>query len=261
MLQLPKTIKKYIADESYQSDCIGMSDSSVLLFDDKVLKVQKRSKDAENEYRMLLWLDGKLSVPKVYAYEVEDDMSYLLMGKCEGKMSCDEMYMLNPDLQAEMLAKGMRELWEVDIKDCPCDWSLKAKLEEARYYVEHDMVDVENTEPGTFGKNGFKDPDALLSWLYDNQPEEELALSHGDFCLPNILFHDKTVQYIDLGKTGIADKWCDIAICYRSISHNYDGKYGGPSYAQPDDMLLFRKLGIAPNWEKIRYYILLDELF
>ena len=28
-----------------------------------------------------------------------------------------------------------------------------------------------------------------------------------------------------------------------------------------DDMLLFRELCLEPDWEKIRYYILLDELF
>ena len=33
----------------------------------------------------------------------------------------------------------------------------------------------------------------------------------------------------DLGRAGIADKWCDIALCYRSLTHNYDGSYGGRS--------------------------------
>ena len=36
-----------------------------------------------------------------------------------------------------------------------------------------------------------------------------------------------------------------------------DGKVSG--FIDPDE--LFVKLGIEPNWEKIRYYILLDELF
>lgn len=261
MEQLPEKIEKYLLNETYQLDHIGMSDSSVLLFRDKILKVQKNTKEAENEYRMMQWLNGRLPVPKVYAHDVQGDTSYLLMSKCRGEMSCVEKYMLNPVLQTEMLAKGLKNLWTVDISDCPADWSLRFKLEEARFNVEHDLVDVENTEPGTFGENGFADPEALLDWLYRNQPEEELVLSHGDFCLPNIFFDDTIIQYIDLGRTGIADKWCDIALCYRSLSHNYDGKYGGQSYSGLDDMLLFQKLGLTPNWEKIRYYILLDELF
>lgn len=261
MTNLPEKIKKYLPDEAWQMDHIGMSDSSVLLFRDMILKVQKNTKEAENEYRMMRWLDGRLPVPKVYAREVLEGTSYLLMSRCPGEMACAEKYMSNPVLQAELLAHGLKNLWKVDISDCPSDWSLKFKLEEARFNVEHGLVDVENTEPGTFGENGFADPKALLNWLYENQPEEELSLSHGDFCLPNVFFDDAAIHYIDLGRTGIADKWCDIALCYRSLSHNYDGTYDGQIYPGADDRLLFRKLGLAPDWEKIRYYILLDELF
>lgn len=259
--QLPEKIRKCLSDETYETDCIGMSDSSVLLFWDKILKVQKNTREAETEYLMMQWLNGRLPVPKVYAHEVQGDTSYLLMSKCQGEMACAEKYMLDPKLQVEMLAKGLKNLWAIDISDCPADWSLKFKLEAARFNVEHGFVDVENTEPGTFGEDGFANPKDLLDWLYRNQPKEELVLSHGDFCLPNLFFDDAVIQYIDLGRTGIADKWCDIALCYRSLSHNYDGKYGGQSYSGLDDLLLFQKLGLAPDWEKIRYYILLDELF
>lgn len=261
MTQLPDSIKKYLTGETYETDHIGMSDSSVLLFRDKILKVQQNTKEAENEYCMLQWLSGRLPVPKVYAHEVQGDTSCLLMSKCPGEMACAEKYMLDPVLQTEMLAKGLKNLWEVDISDCPADWSLEYKLEAARFNVKHDLVDVENTEPGTFGEDGFANPEALLNWLYENQPEEELVLSHGDFCLPNLFFDGALIQYIDLARTGIADKWCDIALCYRSLSHNYDGAYGGRSYSGFDDLLLFKKLGLAPDWKKIRYYILLDELF
>lgn len=259
--QLPEKIRKYLPDESYETDHIGMSDSSVFLFRDKILKVQENTPESETEYRMMQWLNERLPVPQVYAHEVQDNTSYLLMSKCPGDMACAEKYMSDPKLLVEMLAQALKNLWEVDISDCPADWSLKFKLEAARFNVEHGLVDMENTEPGTFGEGGFADPKALLDWLYENQPDEELVLSHGDFCLPNLFFDDKVIRYIDLGRTGIADKWCDIALCYRSLSHNYDGAYGGKRYSGLDDQLLFRKLGLDPDWEKIRYYILLDELF
>lgn len=66
---------------------------------------------------------------------------------------------------------------------------------------------------------------------------------------------------IDLGRTGVADKWCDIALCYRSLSHNFSGRYNRSIHADFDEMLLFKELEIEPDWEKLRYYILLDELF
>lgn len=170
--------------------------------------------------------------------------------------------MRNPLLQARLLSAGLRQLWSVDISACPADWRLREKLAAARYNVEHGLVDLENVEPDTFGENGFRDPEELLQWLYDNQPEEELVLSHGDYCLPNIFgMGEEPAGFIDLGRSGIADKWCDIALCYRSLSANYSGRYCGGIYSDYDDMLLFRELGIEPDWEKIRYYILLDELF
>lgn len=59
--------------------------------------------------------------------------------------------------------------------------------------------------------------------------------------------------FIDLGRSGKADKWYDIAFCVRSIRDNYrEEKYV---------KLFFDLLGIEPDWEKIKYYILLDELF
>lgn len=128
--------------------------------------------------------------------------------------------------------------------------------------MENNLVDLDNVEPTTFGKDGFKNPAELLGWLYDHMPEEEPVLSHGDYCLPNLFgIHDQMTGYIDLGRTGIADKWCDIAICYRSLSHNFSGRYHGASYSGYDETGLFRELGIEPDWEKLHYYILLDELF
>jgi aminoglycoside phosphotransferase len=59
----------------------------------------------------------------------------------------------------------------------------------------------------------------------------------------------------------IRDKWNDIALCYRSLKHNFDGTYGGKVYKDFNPDILFEKLEIEPDWDKINYYILLDELF
>ena len=76
-----------------------------------------------------------------------------------------------------------------------------------------------------------------------------------------MFFKDGKVSgLIDLGNAGVADKWRDIALCYRSLRHNADGTFGKYySGIDPDD--LFKELGIEPDWDKMRYYILLDELF
>lgn len=260
--KLPEEIADLISDDNYLLDEIGMSESSVRIYHDKVLKIQKCGLEAENERRMMKWLEGKLPVPKEYAYTVMDDNSYLLMSKCDGMMLCAEEYMENPSMQIKLLSESLKKLWKIDISDCPTDSRLQYKLLQAQYNVEHHLVDLDNVEPETFGEKGFQSPEKLLQWLCDNQPEEEPVLSHGDFCLPNIFgVGTKVTGYIDLGKMGIADKWCDIAVCYRSLSHNYAGNYHHHAYTGYDDNLLFQELGIESDWNKIRYYILLDELF
>lgn len=262
---LPKKISKLIADENYEIDNIGMSEASVIIYENMVLKIQEYNEEAENEYRMLQYLGGRLPVPLIYAHEISDGRLYMLMSKCEGEMACFHEYMNNPVVLCRMLADGLKNLWSIDVSDCPSDQTLSHKLVMAGYNIDNGLVDLDNVEPDTFGEKGFKDPSELLQWLYDNKPKEELVLSHGDYCLPNIFgSYDEVAGYIDLGRAGIADKWCDIAICYRSLSHNYSGKYKyhvNNTYSDYDELCLFRELGIKPDWEKIRYYILLDELF
>lgn len=46
-----------------------------------------------------------------------------------------------------------------------------------------------------------------------------------------------------------------------SLTNNLDGGYGGKARKKLDVNKFFNKLGIVPDWDKIRYYILLDELF
>lgn len=177
-------------------------------------------------------------------------------------MACGESNMQHPENLLHALAAILKLLWQVDISDCPVTWSPGSKLSLARTAVERGTVDLNNVEPNTFGLGGLENPRQLLTWLESHKPEMEPVLSHGDFCLPNIFLENgKLSGLIDLGRSGIADRWLDIAICYRSLKHNYGGVYGGTVYPNFDPSSLFSTLGIEPNWEKIRYYLFLDELF
>ena len=261
-INIPENIQQIIETTEYTSDTIGMSDSSVLLFADKVLKIEEDWYESENEYQVMKWLKDKLPVPEVICHEKLDGKSYLLMSKLTDKMLCDELYMDNPDLVVELLVKALKLLWQVDISDCPFDSGIDKKLKMAKYNLEHDKVDLDNVEPETFGEGGFENAEALLNWLIQNKPQEESVFTHGDFCLPNIFAKDDEIRgFIDWGRAGVADKYQDIAICYRSLKHNFEGKYGGEKHENFNPDILFEKLGIVPDWDKIKYYILLDELF
>ena len=261
-MMLPEKIQALVEGRKFETDSVGLSGGQVILFDDMVLKIEKASCETQNACEIMKWLEGKLPVPKIIANETDSGINYLLMTRIQGEMSCDDRYLKNPELLTSVLAEGIKLLQSVDISDCPCFNGLDVKLKEARERVENNLVDINDCEPETFGEGGFKSPAHLLEWLEGNRPEEDVVFSHGDYCLPNIFVNDGRLSgFIDLGRAGTADKWQDIALCSRSLEHNFDGHFTGIKYHGFDGNMLFQKLGITPDPEKLRYYILLDELF
>lgn len=261
-IMLPKQIEELISGKPYTLSDIGMSGSHVLMFEDMVLKIEQRSNYVEKQVRIMRWLEGKLPAPKVLAFEIMEEKSFLLMSRVYGDMACSEYYLEHPKVLLKALSEALNMMWALDISDCPNIRDLDAELAEGKYRVENGLVDVEDAEPTTFTEGGFESPAHLLQWLEENRPAQEPVFSHGDFCLPNMLLVDGKVSgFIDLGDAGIGDKWRDIALCYRSLKQNFDGTFGGKVYEDFNPDMLFEALGIEPNWEKLNYYILLDELF
>lgn len=254
---LPENILKYIKNKKYKTDHIGMSKSSIYIFDDYVLKIENNTSHTHDSINILKWLKGKIPVPKIIYHEIYNNKSYLLMSKIEGKMSCDDYYLENSDKLLKLISEAFKLIWNIDISDCPINKDIDTKLKEARYRVENNIINKED-----FHNEEFKTPEHLLLWLETNKPDFEPVFSHGDFCLPNIFLEgDKISGFVDLGDAGVSDKWYDIALCYKSLKNNFNGTYGGKIYTNFDPNSLFKVLGIEPNLEKIRYFLLLDELF
>lgn len=258
---LPRVMHDAVRGQNFIRNTTGLSGAGVWVSDDLVLKIASDDAVSRREIKMMDWLQGKLPVPKIVHTAVENGMSYLLMSRLSGVMCCDEQYMRRPEVLIRLLADGLRQLWQVDVKACPCRFGLDERLMLAEENVRLGRCETELVEPDTYGEGGFRDPEHLLRWLKDHRPAVDPVLSHGDFCLPNLFLQEDQVSgYLDLGFCAVADRYQDIALCYRSLVHNADGTYG-PVYpnVQPDG--LFAALNMTPDWEKIRYYRLLDELF
>lgn len=261
---IPNEICEYIKDSTYEINEVGMSESQVYIFEKYVLKVQPATAETDNEYKILKWIYGKCPTPTILEYIKQDGVAFTLMTKAEGKMLCDEEYMKNPHRLVKLIAEGLKLLWNTDISECPCTYSrLDERLQAARENIKNGRVDMDNVEPETFGPNGFANPSELLKWLEENKLVEDLVLTHGDFCLPNIFTDGKKITaFIDNGKMGPADRWQDLAIVLRSLRHNYDGTYtDGVSFEGYSEKMLLDELGIEMDEKKYRYYLLLDELF
>ena len=260
-MKLPKALLPHVAGRSYVIDEVGRSGSTIALFDDRVLKIEPDGEESAAALRMMTWLSGRVPVPRVIASAREDGLCYTLMTRVTGEMACAPQFMRAPETLTGILADALCMLWRVSVTDCPVRCTLDEKLRRARARVEAGLVDIEDVEPETFGPGGFASPAALLTWLETHRPPEDVVLSHGDFCLPNVFIENWRVSgLIDLGRAGTADRWQDIALCLRSLRDNARGRFGVvcPGF---DEETLLRALGMAPDREKIRYYLLLDELF
>lgn len=260
---LPENIAARIAGLPYSRASIGESGSTILLFDDMALKIERVCRSSENERALLGWLAGKLPVPRIIEAEIQDGYSYLLMSRLHGEMACSEDSLRSPEDTVRALAKGVKMLWEIDITGCPCSNGLSEKLEQAKHRVENNLAVMDECIAERFAAQGFGGfPDAY-KYLDCNRPNEDLVFSHGDYCLPNVFVSGGDVTgFLDWGGGGIADRWQDIALCARSLRYNCMdcAGYSEAEY-QEYRALLFRELGMEPDEEKIHYYILLDELF
>ncbi|MDE6723102.1 MAG: aminoglycoside 3'-phosphotransferase [Eubacterium sp.] len=261
--QLPVKISKRLNGLKYKTEKIGMSGADIFVFDDKVLKIENTCPESDRESAVISWLNNKLPVPHIIEFDKSNGKNFLLMSKLEGEMACSENNMNSVENMVKALADGLKMLWNIDIKGCPFQSRLESRLIDAKYNIEHHLVDVDDAEEETFGENGFKDVKSLYDFLITHKPEEDLVFTHGDYCLPNVFMQNDTVTgFLDLGKAGIADRWQDIALCIRSLKHNICDYYGkSESDFEEAKEFLYSQLGITEDKQKLGYYILLDELF
>lgn len=260
--KLPQAIQDILKQKQAVIDEVGLSNANILLYENMVLKVEAHRDESNHEHTMLDWLADKLPVPQILQSIQETEYNYLLMSRAKGEFACSDYWLNRPDQLVKILAQGLKLLWNVPIQNCPYNFCLNHKLMIAEQNVRNKTYNTEDAEQGTYGDSGFESPEALLSWLKDHRPNEDLVFSHGDFCLPNIFINQNRISaFIDLGRSGIADRYQDIALCYRSLKHNFSGVYSGIAYPGFDPEMLFDELEITPDYDKIHYYILLDELF
>lgn len=256
--KLSVKMKKYIKNYKITEDKIGMSPAKVYkLSNDKeilYLKISDRkfkgtTYEVKREKDIMLWLEGKISVPKVIYFEENLGYDFLLMSKADGENL--EYINLTSKKLVEIYAKSIREVQAIDISMCPFLSDVEYRLSELDYLVKSNLSAVSDFYEGNIP---FSKPEELVVYLKNNMPDEEIVFSHGDICDSNIFVSNNCIKsFIDWGRGGKADKWYDIALCVRNIREDLKNE----RYVD----LFFNLLQIKPDWDKIKYYIWLDELF
>lgn len=256
---LPYRLKHIINNYSIVRDTVGMSPAKVFkLVRDKdilYLKISHKSfrgttYEVKREKDIMLWLEGKISVPEVIHFEETEEYDFLLMSKVKGEILSDITNLL-PERIIEMYVESIRKVQSIDISTCLFNSNINYRLTELEYLLKNNLAAEDDFYEGN---TSFSKPEELVTYLKSNVPVEEFVFSHGDMCGSNIVVKNNQVSgFIDLGRAGKADRWYDIAFCVRNIREDM----GNEKYVDT----FFELLDIEPNWDKIDYYILLDELF
>jgi aminoglycoside 3'-phosphotransferase-2 len=153
---------------------------------------------------------------------------------------------------ARRMGAALRALHDgLDPSACPFDERLDAKLAACRRRIEEGGVDADDFEPEYAGRS----PEQVLDELRATRPRhEDLVVTHGDWCWPNVVFDDENGGrwgMVDVGALGVACRWYDLGIGCRSTAHNA----GDGAVAH-----FLAGYGVEADDERIRYYVLVDEL-
>lgn len=258
-IALPRSIVDIVNGLPFQLDHLGKSGSSVILFDDYVLKISCLSFDIDNGWKNYLALKDKLPIAEILCCENSGGKLFVLKKKLQGKALCDDYYLSRPDLLFSLAKKAIEMLWSVDIRGLHLQDTFQTIIDFGKKANQDGLLHLESSNKEV--TDGFVDYDEILDYELAHKPEEDPVLCHGDLCLPNIICDEgHIVGFIDMGLTGVSHRYHDLAILYRSIKNNFKGCYGGRPYPGFDENRLFDELGVEKKKDLIRYFQLLDEL-
>jgi aminoglycoside phosphotransferase len=229
---------------------------------------RKRSTDPRHdlvgEGERLIWLREQ-GFPAAEVLECRPGL--LVTAALPGRSAADDWPAAARPAIVAGLADLTRELHALPVAACPFDRRLAVTVPEtlaaaavpealaAAAVPEALAADAEATAERT-GRPRAR----LVAELLATRPgTEDPVVCHGDLCVPNVLFDPDTYRptgVIDVGRLGVADRWCDLAIATRSLTAADLNPQYGPWAA---DRFLAR-YGVAPDPARIGFYRLLDEL-
>lgn len=246
-----------IADGHIERLTIGESGAAVFRIrraygGDLFIKSEPVDEFAElpGEIDRLRWLASRdLPAPAVLDVVVEHQRHWLLMSGIAGHDLATASDL--PAAETVMLAAAaLRTLHQTPIAACPFDQRLDQRLEAVGRRVAAGRIDEADFDEERLGRTTT---DLLAELLATRPVSEDLVVTHGDACLPNLLADGgRFTGFIDCGRLGIADRHQDLALAARSIASNL-----GVEWTEP----FFRQYGIAPDERRLAFYRLLDEFF
>jgi aminoglycoside 3'-phosphotransferase II len=228
----------------------------------------------EDEIVRLEWMAWRgLPVPRIVDHVVHDDVQYLVTEALAGVDASVYRGEGGPRAVVAALATALKRLHATPIGDCPFREDASSRVREAAERVRAGYVDSPELEPtqarhvaeALLGKLVRAHENLVVAQRSGERPTDGPVLTHGDYCLPNVILRDERTEsdgghgmriaalsgFIDCGRAGVADPYTDLALCARSITRNLGGVWV-PTF--------FSDYGLhVVDGERLDFYTLLDD--
>lgn len=207
------------------------------------VRLRPQEPDLLTETVVLSWLRGKLPVPELRGFHVEGETQYLVMTQMEGVTGIHPDVTGDPASLVREFANGLQEVHALSTESCTLDWRMSRFIPWAEGLIESGALDelIPEGEPRTFLAEKLSD-------IKETVPrEEDLVFTHGDYCLPNVIFKEGRLSgYINLGYAGVGDRYLDLVAARGTIRRNLGEEWIGP---------FFQAYGLEePDPEKLSAY-------
>jgi len=219
---------------------------------------RKSSPQAEAEAAALIWL-RKQGLPAAEVLDVGPD--WLITREIAGCTAADPW----PEDQrlrvVDSLAEITGDLHALSVRDCPFDRTLAVTVASAREVVAAGRVDLDDLDEERRDWTSGQLLDALNAQQQEMRAREVLSVTHGDWCLPNVVLDPATVRVVgilDTARVGRADRCTDLALMSRSLGSDRLNSQYGSRYAR---RYLSRCDHSPLEDDKLDFYRLLDEFF
>jgi aminoglycoside phosphotransferase len=254
---LPPKLRQAISGYAWQQNNVGFSSAQVFRLEAKdrnslYLKIDCRNSahSLALEKLKLDWLKNRLPVPEALLFAENEKHEYLLISEISGADASDASMKKNLPQTIKELVNGLNLIHQLHIAECPFDGRLACKIGLARERMINGLVDEQDFDAERLGRTA---EDLFEELIRTMPPDEDLVFTHGDYCLPNIIFNNGNLNgFVDWAGAGVADRYQDIALLTRSVSFNFGKNW---------EERVFEIYGIEPDWKKINFYRLLDEFF